>query len=664
MEETHYSTSEELQATLQELNDMQEQVAHLQLFNEQLELDKNLLLETLCAQTKKLEHSLSKIDNLQKLVFSQYDDNEEKRAILSPSERELKLSELLRSCQSEKDELESHKAELTKEVEDLRDKLYHLDQEHCLLYDKFRYFSQSFFSKLNFKLYFLCLRLYEELFYKQNEFRSTDFEEDGQLVNKKLSTQSDKENDSECDQSVYNASETPNKLHAAKSLQEISFTNSGSFYSLDGLSNKITSSENSVEMLQFLVKQLQDSISHKESELKKLKDQLISMESEQKDQIAKLELQLKSVDNRNKELNERNEELYQRLKSTEEAKIESEIRAQKNLDEKREIRNILEDKDRRLAELEMKLSQKCKELSEIGDKMSLEQAEWKQFQRDLLTTVRVANDFKQETLAECKKLQFEKHVLEEKLLSYEGELHKCKNDNKKLHFTLRNNVPSGVNTESATSINSPSNNSISVPSVTSSPVKMSLNANSSDINNNGVAVVKPALNQGGTSPKLAMRIQNYEPNATNCQLNSTATRNALARSNSSQISVKSLIESIESHSKQKQQHSQNSSVSPICNRSNSVPLMGTTSSHDLIQRHIRQALVESVNGVSNNTTASSDLRSINSMAQTANIPSPVTILKDTNKPSNEKSFMSDILTSKIDSIRPRNTFRFVHFKSI
>lgn len=487
--------------------------------------------------------------------------------------------------------------------------------------------------------------MYEELYYKQCEYANSQGGEQREDLASKLAAQSDQALDAKCDQSAY--SKTPNKLHAAKSLQEISYTNAGSFYSLD--ENNDTAPENSVDMLRFLVKQLQDSISHKESELKKLKDQVILMESEHKEEITKLDLQMKNVENRNKELNERNEELYQRLKSTEEAKIESEIRAQKNLDEKREIRNILEEKDRRLADLERKLSQKCKELSEIGDKMSLEQAEWKQFQRDLLTTVRVANDFKQETLAECKKLQFEKHVLEEKLIALENELHKFRNDNKKLQFSLRSSVPASDSTPTA--------NTTVVASVTSSPVKLALTTNSSDINNNGVPSVvgKPSLvSSPKSSPILTMRTQSYEPNG-----NQASTRPALSRSNSSQISVRSLIESIESHSKQiqQQQQAQSTSISPICSRSNSVPLMGSNSPHEIIQRHIRQALVESANGgVPNGGNTSTTLNSKNS-AQTTNSASPAPILKD--KQSGEKSFMTDILTSKMDSIRPRSTFRFV-----
>lgn len=56
MEETHYCTSEELQATLQELSDLQDTVNHLSLENEKLADEKQVLLESLCAQTEKLQN--------------------------------------------------------------------------------------------------------------------------------------------------------------------------------------------------------------------------------------------------------------------------------------------------------------------------------------------------------------------------------------------------------------------------------------------------------------------------------------------------------------------------------------------------------------------------------------------------------------------------------
>lgn len=55
LQESHYSTSEELQATLQELSDLQTQLTEMQRDNQRLGEEKAVLLESLCRQTHKLE---------------------------------------------------------------------------------------------------------------------------------------------------------------------------------------------------------------------------------------------------------------------------------------------------------------------------------------------------------------------------------------------------------------------------------------------------------------------------------------------------------------------------------------------------------------------------------------------------------------------------------
>lgn len=141
MEETHYSTSEELQATLQELNDLQEQVHELQTLNEQLELDKVFLLETLCTHSKKLESYCSRMNQMQKLMLEQY-DKKECLEILNPSEREEQLVQMLKESHQEKEELIIKKSELTSTLEELRNRYSQFEQNYCSdnsLLDKFRY---------------------------------------------------------------------------------------------------------------------------------------------------------------------------------------------------------------------------------------------------------------------------------------------------------------------------------------------------------------------------------------------------------------------------------------------------------------------------------------------------------------------------------------------
>ncbi len=137
MEETHYSTSEELQATLQELTDLQDQCTDLHVMNEQLESDKAVLLESLCSQTEKLEDCRSKMVKLRQLLLEQY-ESEEKIAVLSPTERETNLVELLKGCHNEQQELTLKKEELNLSISQLKEKICRLEEESVVISNKNR----------------------------------------------------------------------------------------------------------------------------------------------------------------------------------------------------------------------------------------------------------------------------------------------------------------------------------------------------------------------------------------------------------------------------------------------------------------------------------------------------------------------------------------------
>ena len=85
MEETHYSTNEELQATLQELADLQNQILELQSENERLSEEKEVIFQSLCRQTEKLEDSRTQVGTLQKVLL-----REPQQDVVS-TEREQKL---------------------------------------------------------------------------------------------------------------------------------------------------------------------------------------------------------------------------------------------------------------------------------------------------------------------------------------------------------------------------------------------------------------------------------------------------------------------------------------------------------------------------------------------------------------------------------------------
>lgn len=59
MEETHHSTNEELQATLQELSDLQSQLSEMQTHNARLTEEKNSLYQSLMQQNEEKHNSAS-----------------------------------------------------------------------------------------------------------------------------------------------------------------------------------------------------------------------------------------------------------------------------------------------------------------------------------------------------------------------------------------------------------------------------------------------------------------------------------------------------------------------------------------------------------------------------------------------------------------------------
>lgn len=115
MEETHYSTNEELQATLQELADLQNQVLELQSDNERLSDEKDVIFQSLCRQTEKLEDTRSQVETLQKLLLRDPDQQDS-----ASSEREQKLVDLLKNAQEEREGLMMKLEELNSDLNEVK----------------------------------------------------------------------------------------------------------------------------------------------------------------------------------------------------------------------------------------------------------------------------------------------------------------------------------------------------------------------------------------------------------------------------------------------------------------------------------------------------------------------------------------------------------------
>lgn len=119
--ETHFSlifsTNEELQATLQELTELQRQLTELQQDNERLLEEKNLMFDSLCRQTERLNDTRTEVENLKQLLYRDKDDTGQLETVV---EREQKLVELLQASQNERETLLLQQEQLNNDLQELR----------------------------------------------------------------------------------------------------------------------------------------------------------------------------------------------------------------------------------------------------------------------------------------------------------------------------------------------------------------------------------------------------------------------------------------------------------------------------------------------------------------------------------------------------------------
>lgn len=399
MEETHYSTDEELQATLQELSDLQEQVNTLRMENEQLETDKAVLYESLCSQTERLEDSRNQATRLKELLFHQVKgENGAASAengqpvVATPSEREAHLIELLKSAQQEYEDLVMKKDELTETVDESKAKMAEIEHEleNALvsmkelenkltkISDEKKHAEQALsesekaFSALKVEMELLQTQLHRE-----------------QVKVKELIREREARATSELDILLRDMQTEKDKIEArGVHLQE----------------------QLAISQLEHI--KLNDRLKKAEQDLDQCK---VSYEKERSDLLFKLALESSEKECQNKEL-ERLENIAR----------EAEVKCKRHLEDKRELKATISEMQKQLQEERSKLNQLTQELAETKEKFKEEHEEWQLFKCDLLTTVRVANEFKTEAQETVERILLKNKKLSERIPQLEAEVAKLK----------------------------------------------------------------------------------------------------------------------------------------------------------------------------------------------------------------------------------------------
>lgn len=139
-----------------------------------------------------------------------------------------------------------------------------------------------------------------------------------------------------------------------------------------------------------------------------LQEEIRTVRQKSKEEIADLEYKVEQLLTKKQSLIVETSTLHAAV-----AELESACR--RHLEDKREMRTTAADHQVKLADALSRRDELERLLTDERAKWEGQQEEWQQFQKDLLTTVRVANDFKLETLARMEKVVEENRALHEKL---------------------------------------------------------------------------------------------------------------------------------------------------------------------------------------------------------------------------------------------------------
>ncbi|XP_076232659.1 cytospin-A isoform X4 [Calliopsis andreniformis] len=388
MEETHYSTNEELQATIQELSDLQAQLTELQADNERLTEEKDVLLESLCRQTEKLEDSRSKVDTLQGLLLREEQPQESSKGY--NTEREQKLVDLLKSAQEERESLLQKQEELTSELKSLRAtaEVNAAETERLI---KCVHLLESTVDTATIERKQLDMELAEAR--QEGANRSIEISRLATLLENARA----KIEELEQSRQVENKSEADELLDAARREKDTLETQAAA---------------------------LQEQLARSHCDHDRLRDQYSQLQEEYKVARNNAKSAIDDLEYRLNQLKDERLSVSTELQLVRDSLAELQTQCQRHLEDKRELKAVLNEAQRREREAQARQYDLERALTEERKLRQDEIAEWEQFQTDLLMTVRVANDFKTEAQSELERVVMENKAQRDKLRALETQLDK------------------------------------------------------------------------------------------------------------------------------------------------------------------------------------------------------------------------------------------------
>ncbi|KAI2664337.1 Cytospin-B [Labeo rohita] len=368
MEESHHSTAEELQATLQELADQQQVVQELTAENERLAEEKGLLQTSLQQQRERVELLAQQNESLLQRLREQAQCNEAEASRASRvAELEQRLAEQVESSRFEREKLVDIQQQLTGSLRALEME----NQE-----------AQIAVQSLKEEVELLQGHLESEKVAKDEAVRKT---EEQRLAMEALRAES---------ASLKGQVEVERqKIAELKAVQSASDNTE--------LQSLLKAAHEERDKLELSCTELRQELQQVEADRQQLLERVEKQEQDHKTHTLALEEKNRDAENQIKDLKETIFELEDQVEQQRAVRLHTN---QTILDLENQIKRLEENK----AELE-------KQIKAMNKQMKDETEEWRRFQADLQTAVVVANDIKVEAQQELRTLR--RRLQEEQELS-------------------------------------------------------------------------------------------------------------------------------------------------------------------------------------------------------------------------------------------------------
>uniref|UniRef100_A0AAY4E3W3 Cytospin-A n=1 Tax=Denticeps clupeoides TaxID=299321 RepID=A0AAY4E3W3_9TELE len=395
MEENQHSTAEELQATLQELADLQQITQELNGENERLGEEKVILMDSLCQQSDKLEHCGRQIEYFRSLLDEHH--------VAYTVDEDIKSGRYM--------ELEQRYVELAENARFEREQLLGVQQH---LSNTLKMAEQD-----NAEAQGMIQALKERNHHMERLVDSERQERVAMaaaLEEYKVAVSNDQAELSRC------------RAHLEQERQKVA-----ELYSLHNAGDKsdirqlLESVRLDKEEAEAKAAKLQEDLGHARTEVTRLQDTLSKLDGEYRDFQGEVQKELaeqkRMLDKQRGDLQEKDTE----IEDMKETIFELEDEVEQHRAVKLHDNLIISDLESSVKKLQDQKHDMEREIKILHRRLREESAEWRQFQADLQTAVVIANDIKSEAQEEIGDLRRRLHEAQEKNEKLNKDLDDVKN---------------------------------------------------------------------------------------------------------------------------------------------------------------------------------------------------------------------------------------------